>query len=253
MQEPQRSEYLASAYPSMACPVRMPLQILPEHDCPYMPGRTAQIRAFGATRLAADAYHDLMDAGFRRTGTTFYQPICRHCRRCQAIRIPVERYSPSKSQRRAWQRNQDLSIVAGKPDPTTEKYQLYCRYTADRHKAQQPDSRQAFRAFLYESPVQTVEMTYRDVSGRLLAVGICDVSVRSLSSVYFYFDPGELRRGLGTFGAMCEIAAAQRMGIGHYYLGYWVPGCRAMQYKQSFRPFELLDGDGVWRSPRAKD
>ena len=37
--------------------------------------------------------------------------------------------------------------------------------------------------------------------------------------MYFYFDPAESRRGLGTFGVLCEIEAAARLGIPHYYLG----------------------------------
>ena len=69
----------------------------------------------------------------------------------------------------------------------------------------------------------------------------------SLSSVYFYYDPDEARRGLGTFGALHEIESAAREGIPYYYLGYWVAGCGAMEYKAGFRPNEVLCGDGVWR------
>jgi arginyl-tRNA--protein-N-Asp/Glu arginylyltransferase len=79
-------------------------------------------------------------------------------------------------------------------------------------------------------------------------VGLCDwCEQRSLSSVYFFHDPAESRRGLGTFGAMMEIELARRMGIAHYYLGYWIANCSTMSYKASFRPCELLNGDGVWR------
>jgi arginine-tRNA-protein transferase len=46
---------------------------------------------------------------------------------------------------------------------------------------------------------------------------------------------------------MMEIELARRMGVPHYYLGYWISGCSTMSYKTSFRPCELLDGDGVWR------
>ena len=75
----------------------------------------------------------------------------------------------------------------------------------------------------------------------------CDVCRSSLSSVYFYYDPAEARRGLGTFGALYEIEAARRLGIPHYYLGYWIAGCGTMDYKAGFRPNEVLCPDGVWR------
>src|SRR5581483_6440443 len=103
-------------------------------------------------------------------------------------------------------------------------------------------------AFLYDSPLpSTVEFEYRDASTRLLAVGICDVCPHSLSSVYFYFDPNESRRGLGTFGALKEIEFAGNVGVPYYYLGYWVSGCGAMDYKKNFKPAEILEYDGVWR------
>ena len=40
--------------------------------------------------------------------------------------------------------------------------------------------------------------------------GARDRSDRALSSVYFYFDPDEHRRGLGTFGARYEIEHARQ-------------------------------------------
>jgi arginine-tRNA-protein transferase len=120
------------------------------------------------------------------------------------------------------------------------------RYIKEWHQGEN-DNRQAFEEFLYDSPTQTIEFSYRNPQGKLVAAGICDVCAASLSSVYFYFDPEEAWRGLGTYGAMQEIAFAQRASIAYYYLGYWVNGCGAMEYKSSFRPFELLYPDGIWR------
>ena len=81
------------------------------------------------------------------------------------------------------------------------------------------------------------------------AVAVCCSSDcrNSLSSVYFYYDPDSSRRGLGTFGVLYEIETAAGLGIPYYYLGYWVAGCRTMQYKSDFRPAEVLDPDGAWR------
>ena len=85
--------------------------------------------------------------------------------------------------------------------------------------------------------------------GTLAAVGVCDASNRSLSSVYFYFDPAESRRGLGNFGVLQEIDFCRRHGIAHLYLGYWVCDAPAMSYKTRYLPYELLCTDGVWRAP----
>lgn len=237
-----------SHYPGLPPPVRVRLIVTPEHPCPYLPGRVARNRAAWAEQIPGSVYHQFMDAGFRRSGKVLYQPVCRGCRQCQMIRVPVATFRPGKSQRRCRRRNEDLVVTLDNPVPTAEKLALYLRYATDWHgKDKTEEDRESFEAFLYDSPVDTVEYCYRDGSGRLLAVGICDVCPESFSSVYFYHDPAEARRGLGTFGALVEIDDARRMGIPYYYLGYWVDGCRAMQYKGSFRPNELLHPDGVWR------
>jgi arginine-tRNA-protein transferase len=199
--------------------------------------------------MPGEVYHRFMDAAFRRSGKVFYQPVCRGCRACQPVRVPVATFRPSKSQRRCWRKNQDLSVSSGDPHPTDEKFDLYLRYVCAWHgKDRSEEDRDGFEEFLYDSPVDSVEYTYRDASGHLLAVGICDVCPQSLSSVYFYFDPDHAGRSLGTFGAMYEMEQAVRAGIPFYYLGYWIEGCGAMQYKNTFRPCEVLHADGVWRA-----
>jgi arginine-tRNA-protein transferase len=252
---------LASHYPSHPAPLKVPLMVFPEHACSYLPGRNSRSRGFVVGEMPGGIYQRFMDAGFRRSGKLVYQPVCAGCRACVSLRVRVETFQPSKSQRRCIRRNADLVITSAQPIPTEEKFDLYRRYTTQWHgkPADDPDDDDAgdggwetFTSFLYDSPVQTLEFCYRDASGRLLAVGICDVCELSLSSVYVNFDPADAKRGLGTFGAVREIAAARGWEIPYYYLGYWIAGCGAMQYKSSFRPCEVLGSDGVWR-PHACD
>ena len=233
--------------PPLPPPIGVRLVTTGDHPCSYLPGRTARNRALLAGRLGGAVYHAFMDAGFRRSGRMLYQPTCPACRACVAIRVPVAAYVPSKSQRRCARRNDDLVITTGEARPTDEKYDLFRRYVLTRHGDAMAE-RETFESFLYESPVDTIEFQSRDRAGNLLAVGICDVCPAALSTVYFYFDPAEARRGLGTFGAVREIAFAQEAGIPLYYLGFWVRGCGAMEYKQQFRPSEFLHPDGTWRA-----
>jgi arginine-tRNA-protein transferase len=243
-------EHLVCAYPAFPPPTDVPLTVLPEHDCPYLPPRRATTRGLLASRIPADLYHDFLDAGFRRSGKLIYQPICRGCRQCVPIRVLVDRFQPSKSQRRCFRRNADLIVSCGPAKASAEKQELYRRYVTGWHGG---ESAEGFESFLYDSPVETIEFCYRDPAGRLLAVGICDLSRRSLSSVYFYFDPADAWRGLGTFGVLYELGWAGRSGIPFYYLGYWIHGCGTMKYKANFRPFELLLPDGNWREAAKMD
>jgi arginine-tRNA-protein transferase len=193
-----------------------------------------------------------MDRGFRRSGRIIYQPICDGCRACRPIRVPVATFKPSKSQRRVHRRNADLALTVSRPAPSDEKLDLYRRYVTQWHgRDSREEDRETFESFLYDSPVETLEFAYRDAAGRLIGVGLCDVCTKSLSSVYFYFDPDEARRAIGTYSAIIEIETAMEMGIPHYYLGYWIQACAAMEYKSNFRPFELLQANGTWQGESA--
>jgi arginine-tRNA-protein transferase len=159
----------------------------------------------------------------------------------------VKSFQPSKSQRRCRKRNEDLVVSIAAPEPTAEKFDLYAQYQAQWHEKAEPETYIEFVNFLYRSPVDTLEFSYRNGSGKLVGVGICDICRKSLSSVYFFFDPAESRRGLGTFGALCEIEYAARQEIDYFYLGFWIKESPKMGYKADFRPYELLQPDGVWR------
>ncbi len=229
-------------------PLDIPVHTLSEENCSYLPGRRSRIRAFVCYNVPGDYYQELLIAGFRRSGTLFYQPVCRACRQCIPIRVRPAEFTPGKGQRRVWRANEDLEIRIVEPKPEALTYDLYLRFMAGRH----PESRQGadwetFTRFLYNSPVNTVEMRYYAPDGRLIGVGICDTTPNTLSSVYFYFDPTEARRSLGTYSQMREFALARDYGFDHVYLGYWVPGAETMNYKSRFRPYELMGSDGVWR------
>ncbi len=217
----------------------------PAHACPYLPGREARICGFVAESLSASLYHELMDLVFRRSGRLFYRPACAGCRECVPIRVSVAAFTPSRSQRRVSRRNADVSVEVGRPMPTDEKHALFRRYLAGQHDGSMSGERSSFEQFLYAPAVDTLEFEYR-LGRRLVGVGLADVCVRSLSSVYFYFDPEMRRRSLGVYSALQEIEYCRREGIPHYYLGYYVQDSGAMNYKARFRPYELLRADGGW-------
>jgi arginyl-tRNA--protein-N-Asp/Glu arginylyltransferase len=217
------------------------------HPCAYLPGRTAENIYGLLSHLDARFHQHLMDTGFRRSGNIVYRPACEGCRECTPIRVPVADFIPSRSQRRAQRKNTDVTVTVAPPMLTDEKHALYARYLRAMHDGAMGDTREELNAFLYQSCTDTLEMTYR-ADGRLLAVGIVDVTPKCLSSVYFFFDPDECRRSLGVFGALEEIAECRRRGLPYWYIGYYVAGCRRMNYKAQYRPCEVLGPDGVWRS-----
>jgi arginyl-tRNA--protein-N-Asp/Glu arginylyltransferase len=237
-----------SHYPTWPVPLAVPVYNLGDEACSYLPGHMSRIRAFICLDVPGHYYEELLHSGFRRSGTLFYQPMCRACRQCIPIRLRPPDFMPAKSQRRVWRANEDLRVEIVAPAPEETTFDLYRRFMAGRH----PGSRQGadwetFTRFLYNSPVNSLEMRYFTPDGRLVGVGICDTTPHTLSSVYFYFDPVEARRSLGTYSQLREIALAREYGFDFVYLGYWVPGSETMDYKARFRPHELMGTDGVWR------
>jgi len=224
-----------------------PLPHSPDHACPYLPGRMARSEAFLADSIDPAVYAAFMDRGFRRSGRVIYRPACDGCRACMPIRVPVRTFRMSRSQRRIWRRNLDVRVEVGRPGPTEEKHDVYVRYLRDRHDGAMTGGREEFVAFLYGSPVDTLEFRYR-LGRRLVGVSLVDRCPGLLSSVYMYYDPDDRWRGLGTHSILWEIFYSRDHGLEYYYLGYRVAGCPKMSYKANFRPHELLGPDGAWVS-----
>ncbi len=222
------------------------------HSCPYLPGRVAREEFFSSLEFAPELYHDFMNAGFRRSGLVFYRPRCRTCAECRSLRIVCGDFRLTKSYRRVLKKNGDISLSIGKPRLTTDKIRMYADYLSCRHPSSRANSFDDLERFLYQTPVRTLEMEYR-VHGRLVCVSIADICSRSLSSVYVFFDPDEGRRSLGTLSAISEVLLCQERGIPFYYLGFYIEGCDAMNYKARFTPHEVLSSPGIWASPERRD
>ncbi|HVP09583.1 MAG TPA: arginyltransferase, partial [Phycisphaerae bacterium] len=171
-------------------PLALPLYGTGPYSCPYLEDRTAHSEGVYAARLDAAVYQDLMDMGFRRSGRLVYRPRCEGCRECVPIRIPVEQFRPSRSQRRVARRNRDVQVTVGEPRSSDEKWRVYVEYLRRRHDGTMSEERDDFEEFLYAAVTDTVEMEYR-LADRIVAVGIVDSCPACLSSVYFYFDPAE--------------------------------------------------------------
>ncbi len=223
---------------------------LPASDtfaCPYLSGLIAQNEGFMVHDLSPEVYRSLLDRGFRRSGRVVYRPICTGCRECRQIRVAVDGFRPSRSQRRVWRINRDVSVTFSRdPNPTRRKWSMFRDYLHERHDQQMSDDFKMFVDFLYDSPTETVELAFH-IGRRLVGVSIVDTPANAWSSVYMFFDPRFSDRSLGVFSILWEIDYCRSVGIAYYYLGYYVEGARTMAYKARFNPHELLDESFAWR------
>ena len=219
------------------------------YTCSYLPDETARSQVATPTHLiTTEVYNELVRAGFRRSGVFSYRPHCDNCRKCVPVRLPVERFSPSRSQQRAWQAHQGLQVRELPLAFHDRHYQLYLRYQSARHAGggMDQDSHEQYAHFLLQSRVDTRLVEFSDEQG-LCMVSIIDVLGDGLSSVYTFFDPDTVGASYGTFNVLWQLAQCRALGLPYLYLGYWIGESPKMAYKAKFRPIEGLI-DGEWRA-----
>lgn len=216
-------------------------------SCPYIEGRVERklvTELFG--RGAPALYNELSRAGFRRSHGLAYRPACTGCGGCVPVRIPVDSFSESRSQRRIRNANRDLAAAASVARADGEQFRLFQRYQRSRH-AESDMAAMTFgdyRAMIEDSPLPTLLVTLRDNSGDLAGACLADLLDDGLSAVYSFYDPAAPKRGLGTLLVMGLVDEARRRGLPYVYLGYWIGASAKMAYKARFRPLEALGADG---------
>lgn len=243
--------------------------------CGYLPDQVWTLEYEYVARMSPDEYQERMLAGWRRFGTMLFRPVCETCQACRSLRVVVDRFEPSRSQRRAWKANAGgLALRVGRPAVTRTKLALYDRYHAYQAEAKgwpdhPPRDATTYADSFVHHPFDVEEWCYYDgdrlvgvgyvdalpavatASGRLALVGPdAEPLAGGLSAIYFYYDPDYRRRSLGTFNVLSLIDEARRRGYPYAYLGYYVPGCPSMEYKPLFAPNQVRGGDGVWRDYR---
>jgi arginyl-tRNA--protein-N-Asp/Glu arginylyltransferase len=215
------------------------------HPCSYLEDETASTVFLSPKQTINRAlYSQLSEYGFRRSGAHIYKPLCADCKACVPMRIPVALFMPSRSQKRTWRRNADITIHMTDSVDTDEHYALYERYINQRHQDgdMYPPSRTQFQSFLSSEWHSSCNYEFRK-DGKLIAVSIADTMDNGISAVYTYYDPAEDKRSLGSFAILFLVREAKKHHLNSVYLGYWIKNSNKMNYKSAYRPLEIQSGD----------
>jgi len=178
-------------------PPRSPqFYITAPQKCPYIKGKFER-KLFTALygRHTEQLNDDLSLQGFRRSQKVLYRPLCSNCSACLSIRVIVNEFELSKSQRRVTSKNQLIMRTEKKAEATDEQYEIFKSYLNSRHLNGGMSNMDAleFSSMIEETNVQSKVFEYRttDKEGedQLLAVCLTDTNRDGLSMVYSFYNP----------------------------------------------------------------
>lgn len=187
---------------------------------------------------------ELIERGYRRFGKMYFRPICSDCNECQSIKIDVENFSFSSSQKRVFKKASNIKSYIQKPTLSKthlelfEKYHLYMRdkkgwdYTPTCAQTYYSSFVEGHHDFGYEI------LYYHE--DKLIGVDLIDVLDDGISSIYFYYDPEYSNYSLGRLSLYNQILFAKSNNKKWIYLGYYVKECPSLAYKAHYTPYLTL-------------
>lgn len=218
------------------------------YSCSYLDKRAARSQVATPSHLiSAEIYSELIQLGFRRSGAYVYRPLCDRCRACIPVRLRVNEFAPTRTQRRAAKRHANLTTHMLPLRYEQEHFNLYRRYQRQRHAGggMDQDDQQQYHQFLLESGVSTNLIEFRE-NDILRMLSVVDVADSGLSAVYTFYDPDIPQSSFGTYNVIWQIERCRAVKLPYLYLGYWIKESQKMAYKVNFRPLEGLI-DGRWQ------
>jgi arginine-tRNA-protein transferase len=229
--------------------------------CSYLPDERASLEYRVYPGMEETEYYEFLRRGWRRHGAHLFRPRCAQCTQCRSLRVLVEQFRPTRSQRRVLQRNTSVEVIIQPPSVTTDHLRLFNAYHADmsarrgwRPRLSTPED-YADSFLSGEWPCAREMLYFRD--SELIGVGLVDVLPEAVSSIYFYHHPHWRDGSPGTFSILQELELCRRTGRRYNYLGYWIAACQSMAYKANFRPHEVLAAyvdapeEPFWTQPAA--
>jgi len=209
-------------------------------DCPYLADRkSASILVDPDHKIEPALFSMLSRSGFRRSGDMLYAPKCPSCNACVSVRIPATRFKASRSQRRVWRKNLDISVTLEEVRFEQAHFDLYLKYQRSRHadSSMCDDDPQKYIGFI-ESDYAASKFLCMRIDNELIGISVLDQFDGGLSAVYTFFDPELNQRSLGTYAVLYSIKLARLHEIPFVYLGYWINQSQKMDYKRNFKPLQ---------------
>ncbi|MEE9338629.1 MAG: arginyltransferase [Methylococcaceae bacterium] len=228
--------------------ISIPLFKTEQSPCSYLEKKNASsVFVHPSFTLDTTIYSQLIEQGFRRSGDEVYAPHCPTCSDCIPARLLVEKFQPSRSQKRCIKKNLQTKVIVKPAQFEQAHFDLYLRYQNHKHSGgnMADSSEEDYINFLSSHWCNTLFVEFL-IDEKLAAVAIVDLLDNALSAVYTFFDPDFSNYSLGTYAVLWQQIHAKEMGLEFVYLGYWIEKCQKMSYKKQFQPIQGFI-DKEWR------
>ena len=199
---------------------------------------------FLAQEVRPEQMDYLWKHGWRHFGMYFFRYAMMakkdDCYHVVPLRLKLDQFSLSTSQKRSLKKNQDLRLEIRDASIDAAKVALF-----DRHKTRfadnVPDSIYDFftpHPAGIPCPAKEICLWQEE---RLIAASFLDIGAQATSSVYSIYEPSETKRSLGIYLILLSIAYSREIGMKYYYPGYAYREPSHYDYKKRFSGLEQFD------------
>lgn len=215
-----------------------------ESRCVYLSNERMKMQYKYIKYCSEKMCSDLIRRGWRRFGDYFSRPSCDNCDKCLSLRIDVNNFDFTKSVRKVLRKNDQTKMIIRKPSVSHEHLKLYEKY----HKFMQVKKGWDYYSVnadsYYDLYVKGFSTFGREIlyihDSKLVGVDLVDFLDDGLSAIYFYYDPDYMHLSLGNYSIYKQIEMAKERELKWIYMGYYVKACDSLNYKEKFKPYQIL-------------
>lgn len=228
-------------------------------DCGYWPEekRTSMVVMMAARAFTGDLLSyaqqlrytrfELMEKGYLGQTFSACATICPNCRACVPIRVNLDKFTLTTSQRKLLKKSQQSLTASFTPARfDSEMYDMFKNYLRVRHSGTGSTmiemTKEEFRDMAL---APALHMSIKTPANYRIGVGFIDKLTDRASFDYAFFNPVFNNISPGKLIWLKSIEALRQEGVKYIYVGAWAKGSPKLAYKQNYAGLETFV-NGKW-------
>jgi leucyl-tRNA---protein transferase len=233
---------------------RLFIKLTEKSACPFSPGKeisradiiTVNGNPQERPKVREQLRETLAGNGFYPSRTNENDLSCRSCMGCSEcvpLRINLENFEPSKTDRRLLRDNAGVRLQYSTSFATPQLYKLRLEYLKHRHPQNLLPTYEDFRDFMgTDGRVRLA--TLRDEGGDPFCAVLYDQGDDRFHDLECFYDPAQMGRSPGRLSMLRLIEQARNFGRQYYYIGDWSDSAPRLSYKAAIHALEARTQEG---------